>query len=326
MNLTCLKKKSALSYFLWDLFLTASIIGIWPRFVEPKLITTTKCELALKKLPIELDGFKILQLSDLHFNKSISDNFLNRLRHKVEKAKPDLIAFTGDFICCGRLIQKERLKFFLSSLKAPYGCFAVAGNHDYNGYISINSNGEYDLFEKDPSQIFKGFERLFTNTTLRGYATKRAQELSLNLELVETLKDSGFTFLHNEARQINVKNGLLNITGLGEHMLGRLQPSSAFKNVDTCYPNIVLLHNPDGIPAIVDSPWDVILSGHTHGGQINLPFIWKKLTLMENQKFKCGLFNEVGKWIYVSRGLGSVMPLRFFAPPEIVCLTLKKSL
>lgn len=310
---------------LWDLWCLVSIVGIWPRFIEPNLLFTTKLTLPIHNLPQELKGFKILQFSDLHVNGSMPNFFIKKLIQKINALKPDLIAFTGDFLCYSQFGDKERLKAFLNSFSAPYGCYAVLGNHDYEKTVSINSMGEYDIQENASSLISKGFTRLTTETALKKMTTERAKAVDVHAGLVELLQETPFVLLNNQTRQIPVKSTFLNLCGLGEYTLGRCQPDLAFQNYDKQYPGIVLLHNPDGFPLLHNYPGDVILSGHTHGGQINLPWIWKKITLLENMLFKKGLFYIDQKWLYITRGVGSIMPFRWFAFPEIVLLTLEEA-
>jgi len=122
----------------------------------------------------------------------------------------------------------------------------------------------------------------------------------------------------------SIKDACLNVCGLGEYSLNKCCPEIAFKTYDVNSPGIVLAHNPDSMPMLMDFPGDIILCGHTHGGQINLPWFWKKFTLLENMQFKKGLFQIHNKWLYVNRGVGSVMPFRWFALPEIALITLEK--
>lgn len=317
--------KNSNSPFLWDLFCTASIIGIWPRFIEPRLISTTHLNLPISNLPHDLDGFKILQISDIHFNTSTSDAFLDKLISKCKALKPDLIAFTGDFICYSNLDEPERLKSLLKKFHAPYGCYAVLGNHDYASFVSVNDNGDYDVIDSSASSssLFRAFLRLAKTTTLTKTTTENAKNTGFNTKLIELINDTPFKLLHNETSTISVKNTKLNICGLGEHCLKKIDTETAFKNYDERYPGIVLLHDPDGASALKNRPGDVILSGHTHGGQVNLPWMWKKFTLLENMQFKKGLVKFDNKCLYINRGLGSVLPFRWFSPPEILLLTLE---
>lgn len=313
--------------FLWDLFCLSSLIGIWPRFIEPRLIFTTKLSLPLPNLPKDLNGFRILQISDIHFNQQSSTFLLDKLVRKCKALKPDLIVMTGDFICYSQLAKPERLRSLLQRFHAPYGCYAILGNHDYASFVSINDKGDYDtIIPPSSSSLSRAFARLGKSITLTKLTTERAKNIPVHQGLVDLLKQTPFKLLHNDTETISVKNTKLNICGLGEYCLSKTHPEQAFKHYDQNYPGIVLLHNPDGTSLIENYPGDVILSGHTHGGQVNLPWMWKKFTLLENMDFKCGLKKCSNKWLYINRGISSVLPFRWFAPPEILLLTLEENI
>jgi predicted MPP superfamily phosphohydrolase len=313
------------SPILWDLFCTASIVGIWPRFIEPRLILTTQLSLPIHDLPKDLEGFKILQISDIHLNHHCRDSFLNKLVKKCRALKPDLIVLTGDLICYSKLEEPKRLKKLLSSFHAPYGCYAILGNHDYASFVSINDNGDYDIITPPTaSSLSRAFSRLGTSTTLTKKTTEQAKDIPFHSGLISLIQESPFKLLHNETFTLSVKNTKLNICGLGEYCLKKNDAAKAFEKYDKNYPGIILLHNPDGSHTLKDYPGDIILSGHTHGGQVNLPWMWKKFTLLENMEFKKGLLKIHDKWLYINRGLGSVLPFRWFSPPEILLLTLER--
>lgn len=306
----------------WNLWCIASIVGIWPRFIEPRLIATTKLKVPIANLSQELNGLKILQLSDLHLGAYMSDAFIDKLISKIQSLSPDIIVFTGDFICYSNLHDADRLKKVLCSLQAPLGCYAVLGNHDYRDYVSINSEGYYDVINCTESTLKKGWKRLFSSINLLGESTEKALAVQLNTPLVDLLKKTPFKLLNNENSLIPIGNSYLNICGLGEHMLGQCRPELAFKQYHPQYPGIILTHNPDSIPSLQNYPGDIILCGHTHGGQINLPGLCKKFMLLENMKFKRGLHSFFDKKVYINRGIGSVMKFRWFAMPEILLLNL----
>lgn len=115
---------------------------------------------------------------------------------------------------------------------------------------------------------------------------------------------------------------MLNICGLGEHMAGKALPQEAYKNYDTNYPGLILVHNPDAIPRLKNYPGEVILCGHTHGAQINLPWMWRRFIVLENPRYKRGLLHENQRWIYINRGVGAVMNFRWFSVPELLLLEL----
>lgn len=316
-----------LSEFLWDIWCVVSVIGIWPRFIEPNLLQVTHRSICLSGLPESLKGLKIVQFSDLHFQESMSNRFLRKLTRKIHEADPDLLVFTGDFLCYSHMNEedKERLQAFLNSLKARYGCYAIFGNHDYAQYVSINDEGEYDLLpeEENRSLIKRGFDRLLKTITLAKKVTPRAQAVQLNEALVDLLQKTPFQLLENAHRCIKIKGGCLNICGLGEYSLGKTDPKKAFQEYNRNDPGLILLHNPDGLPLLEGYPGEIILCGHTHGGQVNLPWMWRKFTLMENERFKRGLVHDGGRWIYVNRGIGSCFSFRWFALPELLILTLQ---
>lgn len=316
MNLFSKLKNSA---FYWDLFFISSVVGIWPRFIEPRLLFSTQVKLKISKIP----NVRITQISDLHFHEEMPDKFLKKIERKVNSEKPNFIFFTGDFICRSRLNDSARLKTFLNSLKPSHGKYAVLGNHDYESYVTINQEGDYDILEENKTPLNRGLKRFFKQQSLTARSTTRAKELASHKELTDLLLECGITILENSSTEAAVDRMNFNIVGLGEHMLEKARPAEAFSLCDPLLPTIVLVHNPDAIPKLADYPGNLILSGHTHGGQVNLPWIGNKVCLLENPAYKRGLFYENGKWIYVSRGLGGTTSLRFFSPPEITTFHLE---
>ena len=318
-------KKFPLTDFLWDTWCTVSIIGIWPRFIEPKLLAKTPLQVQIAQLPDPLRNFKILHLSDIHLNKQTSNRFLNKIIKATKVFAPDLIVFTGDFLCYSEFGDKERLRSFLQTFSAPYGCFAILGNHDYASPVSINEQGDYDLIDKETSQFAKGWNRLFFRGKVSGKTTPAVKQIGFQEDLLALLQETPFKLLHNETVQIPVKGTFLNLTGLGDHSLGKDLFNTAFKHYKSQYPGIVLSHNPDTFPTLKNYPGDLVLAGHTHGGQINLPGIWKRLSLMEHPEYKAGYHTLGKKQLYVSTGLGNITPFRWFAPPELVLITLENA-
>lgn len=306
---------------IWDLACCLSIIGIWPRFIEPNMLSINRLRIKIP-LPKELQGFTLLQFSDLHLHAA--NRFTDKILRKIQELRPDMILFTGDFLCFGELADKQGLQRFLNSLSAPYGCYAILGNHDYAQAVSFNEAGDYDTLSQKPYALLKGLKRLWGKLIPTGRVTERARAVPLHQELVALLKKSPFELLHNQTKTVPVKGSALNVTGLGEYMLGRCDPAIAFQGYNPSYPGVVLAHNPDSVPLLEPYPGDLILSGHTHGGQINLPGIWKKYTVMENLAYaKAGLYCLGKKWLYVSRGVGSVLPFRLRSIPELVHITLE---
>ncbi len=275
---------------LWDIGCVASIVGIWPRYIEPNLLCTTTISLPIEKLPTNLVGLKIAQFSDLHIGSSLPERTLDKVYQKISAWKPDLIVFTGDFICYADLSQPERLKQFLQKFNAPLGCYAIYGNHDYSSYVGVNASGDYDILDSVPGEIGRGFNRILNKLNVSGRMSPRLATLGPHRELPSLLAETPFRLLENETIQLQVKKAVLNLTGLGEYMANRCQPQAAFAHYDSSAPGITLVHNPDGLPHLRTYPGDVVLCGHVHGGQVNVPWVRGRFVVMENPNIVVGRF------------------------------------
>ena len=310
---------------LWDAFCIASVAGIWPRFIEPKLLKKTHVKLPIPQLKKNLAGIKIVQFSDLHFSKDVSDRFLKKIEISIKEENPDILVFTGDFLCFSTLEDEKRMKIFFSNIpRSRYGNYAVLGNHDYNQFVSLGDLGNYSLIKnlEARSSLLRGFKRLLKPKTPTGIFDPDISSLQLHQPLLELISKTPFTLLHNSCQHVRIQDTSINIFGLGEYSAGQMHESEAHERTNPSDFTLTLLHNPDGALHLKYRS-DLILSGHTHGGQINLPLLKTRFNLMEETKFCKGLIRFKDQWIYVSRGVGSVFPFRWFSPPEIVSITLE---
>ena len=315
--------KKKLSEWLWDAWCVCSIIGIWPRFVEPLLLGVKHIQLSLIDLPKELSGLKIVQFSDLHWSSTFSPFLKNKLIHKINALQADIIVFTGDFLCCSKLENREGLQELLKAMRANLGCFAVLGNHDYSRFVTVNEVGDYSLEKPSASSnIVKGWKRLFRSVRLTKRISPEVFKIGHHEDLISLLIETPFDLLDNQTKKISYRGQTINLCGVGEYTLGQFLPDTAFTNYDCRYPGIILSHNPDTIESLKKYPGDLILSGHTHGGQVYLPGLWKRFTLMEHFEYRHGLKKLKNKYAYINRGIASVMKFRWFAPPELTVLTL----
>ncbi|HXF28755.1 MAG TPA: hypothetical protein VN457_02810, partial [Chlamydiales bacterium] len=141
-------------------------------------------------------------------------------------------------------------------------------------------------------------------------------------KLVQLFQQAGIQLLNNNTIQVGRGSARINITGLGDVMALQCKPEEAFRTRDPHIPTIVLSHNPDSYDRLKYFPGELFLFGHTHGGQVNLPYIWKKITPLKNKSLKSGLHIIDNRFLSISRGLGASLPFRWFAPPEITLFTL----
>lgn len=322
----CMHSSSSFFDWLLDGLAAVSLVGIWPRFIEPFLLFTTELTLFLPNLPVELEGLKLLQFSDLHWHHSFSRRFAKKIFSKIRSLQPDLIVFTGDFLCRSQLQDPQELCSLLQSCSAPLGCFAVLGNHDYARYVSVDSMGRYAEIDTAPSSHTKrGWKSLFlAPMPPTGASMPHLQHIPPHPELVELLQDTPFRLLRNETIAVQKGSKKIQITGLEEYSLGRLSPETAFEGYDPDCPGIVLCHNPDAFPLLHNYPGDLLLAGHTHGAQLNLPLLRQRFLKLENPQWRRSLHRIGHPWAYINRGIGGLPPLRCFSPPELTLFHLQR--
>lgn len=253
------------------------------------------------KIPAAFDGFKIVQLSDIHTGSFSDNKAVNRAFDLVMAEKPDLILFTGDLVNN----HSDETNGFVETfqrLKAPHGVFSVLGNHDYGDYIEWES----------PQHKRDNLERL-----------KRIQA------------QCGWRLLMNEHVALEKdgdKIALLGIENWGGNMRFPKYGKMTEAHKDTAsYPfKILMSHDPSHWDQEVQSKYgdvDLTLSGHTHGMQmgIEIPgFKWSPSQYFYKQW--AGLYKSGEQFLYVNRGLGFLgYPGRLGIWPEITVLELKSA-
>jgi uncharacterized protein len=142
--------------------------------------------------------------------------------------------------------------------------------------------------------------------------------------VTEALASAGVRVLRNEAHTLVLKGVPLNIAGVDDPWRGKVDFDAALSMVDSTAPTIMLCHQPDLFPAIVQRGVDLTLSGHYHGGQVRLQFLGLTVSPAHLiSKFVEGHYRQGRSQLYVSRGIGTTgPPVRLNAPPEITLLHL----
>lgn len=137
------------------------------------------------------------------------------------------------------------------------------------------------------------------------------------------MKDRGIRVLRNQVASFRRGRSELNIVGLDDCWGDNYYPDDAFRDLPSEAPTIVMSHNPDTIVDLLDRPGHWVLSGHTHGGQVNIPFFGPPLLPVAHKEFVAGRYKVASKNLYVNRGLGWIHRVRFNARPEITVFTLE---
>jgi len=282
-----------ISVFIASLF----IYGI---FIGRNSVKVSRVELKIEGLPPAFNGFKIVQISDIHAGSFwLNTNAFQRIIDSCNIEKPDLLLFTGDAV--NQFADELNvINVQLKQLRANYGKFAILGNHDF---------GDYTIW-KSPSE----------------------KEKNLN-NLIKQLANDGFNYLRNTHIYLYNDNDSLTLVGVDNWGLKPFKQygnlSKALMGIDTTMFAIVLSHDP--------THWDkqikyslahsLTLSGHTHAFQFGFDFMGIKWS-PSSFKYKkwWGLYKEKNNYLYVSRGIGTIGYMgRIGMSPEIVVITLKRN-
>jgi uncharacterized protein len=244
-------------------------------------------QIRIKGLPEHLDGFRIGVLTDFHAGAYLTEEEIARAVEKVNSYQPDLVALLGDYV------DGKTESHNLADLNESRFLFAnLAKLEARHGVYAVLGNHDH----------WAG-------------ATWVKQNLS----------QARAKLLVNE--HIQLENGLV-IAGVDDYWVGRSRLRHTLKEVPAGTPTILLSHNPDingQIPP--ESSIMAVLSGHTHGGQVRMPFSDKAFWIPCAKKYRnqSGLIPENdGRWTFVSKGIGTyLLPVRWNCPPDVGILTLK---
>lgn len=145
------------------------------------------------------------------------------------------------------------------------------------------------------------------------------------------MEEAGFSVLVNEVQKIKSENGkYITISGLDDFLLGKPQIDSTLKNLRQQDFNMLLIHEPDVVDKVARYPVDFQMSGHSHGGQVQIPFVGPLITTKLAESYVEGMYELEGKskplHLYVNRGIGTTrMPVRFWSVPELSVFVLKQN-
>jgi len=226
-------------------------------------------------------GFRIAQISDIHLDEYTESFFLDRVVTRINELRPDLVLLTGDFVTHGALS-------FLASKHAPHRCAEI-------------------LSTLKAPQVF---------------AVLGNHDVAFDAAIVtRALNQFRIPVLSNSFIPIERNNSRIWLCGVKDPGTSSPDPNLAIPEKPDG-PVILMAHAPDYADAIVRHPRgklvDLMLSGHTHGGQIRLPLLGALILPPLGQKYVEGLFRFGNMQLYVNRGIGTVgLPFRLNCPAEI---------
>src|SRR6476646_7526447 len=237
---------------------------------EPYMLTIEHKRIQLNRLPKAFDGFRVVQLSDVHPGPFSDSEQIERAGETANRLQPDIIALTGDYISKERHYAAPCAEM-LGKLKARFGVYAVLGNHDH-----------------------------WTDAAL-------------------------ITVLINEGMRFEKDGAAFWLAGVDDSMVGLEDISLALAGASDDEMKLLLAHNPILLRRAARASIDLVLSGHTHGGQVAIR--GERSTVKGARKRLLKGLGKLGNTqIYVNRGLGTVvLPIRYGCPPEISLLELRSS-
>jgi len=259
--------------------------------IEPYLIETVHLDLYAPRLPEAFEGYKIVQVSDLHMQQmGRRERLLERLGQALPPA--DLLAVTGDIIHTPA--GTEPFFQLVQAFPARDGAYAIFGNSEHK-------NG------------------------VRPYAFS------------QTLAERGITPLLNRHILLSRGEAQIALVGVDDPVNDKDRLEEALAGVPEDLFTLLLMHSPDGIAEAVVRGVDVVLAGHTHGGQVRLPFFGAPYThSLMGRRMSDGYYSRgrlrraIGirpgrTQLYVTRGIGvSGLSLRFLTRPELTVITLRR--
>lgn len=266
--------------FIKFIFMSIICLLLYAHFIEPNWIDVNYVQLKLPHLASEFNGYRIVQISDIHVDKQTKKQHLNHIFRIVNQQKPDLIAITGDFVTRRQAQFIPKLKATLTKLTASHKTVAVLGNHDY--WADAEKIGEV-LVQTD-----------VLNLANKVYTVKR-------------------------------NNAMLHIAGVDDVWVGKDRLDLVLQQLPQTGAAILLAHEPDfADTSVLTNRFDLQLSGHSHAGQIRIPFLEPPLLPALGKKYYAGLYKVGEMFQYTNRGVGMTgLHLRFSSRPEVTVFILE---
>lgn len=249
-------------------------------------------DLYFKDLPKSFDGYRIVHVSDLHLGtfNGWRSKILKAEMDSIEKQKANLICFTGDL----QNIRPEEVERMASVIRQPMkGTISVLGNHDYTEYIK----GDAKEKAAEEARLIKAEEKILKWTLLRNQNTEITSPAKESIYVCGTENDGRPPFP-------NYSNYRKAMQGIG--------PNSFV---------IMLQHDPSAWKRSIlpKTTAQLTLSGHTHGGQMQI-FGWRPTSIRQLEDY--GLYEQNRRYLYITAGLGGLVPFRLNMPNEIAVITL----
>ena len=256
---------------------------------EPRHPVGEEIEIRLKRLPDAFDGFRIAQISDIHFGPYMDRQGVERGVQLARGMHPDLLVLTGDFV--SHSIGKAN---GLDGARHAEPCADVIAQWKDMPKIAILGNHDH-----------------WNNADL----------------VAGALVERNIRVLRNGSTPIERAGSRLWIAGVDDALVGLADMPKTLKGIPATEATVLLAHEPDYADYAAKFPVDLQLSGHSHGGQVRIPGVGPIVLPEMAAKYHTGL-NRVGEMqVYTNWGLGVITPpVRLLCPAKVTLITLRRSL
>ena len=261
----------------------SAVTGGHAWFKAPMDVEFSEHPMPLRGLHPDMEGFRILQISDLHTGRRTPVRYLTDLMRRVNDVPKDLVVVTGDLVTSSMKWVKPACDL-VAMLKGRV--LVTFGNHDYSKGGDPWISGEI----------------------------ADALEQELTRRNVEVLRDRAVLVTRGE--------GKLRVVGMEDYWFPTYSPDKAFAQTDGSAPIIALSHNPDTGFAMARRGAQWALAGHTHGGQLRIPVLGPLMLPVDDKSHDQGIFKVGDGMMYVSRGVGAKLRVRFRCRPEVTTFVL----
>jgi predicted MPP superfamily phosphohydrolase len=260
-------------------------------------------------LPSSWPGLSIVHISDPHV-RSGDLRLFRAQRAALEGLTPDLLCVTGDV--CEKVADIHLVVELLRTVKPRLGTFVVLGNHEHNAPLPLHLRDLHRRgWRKAIGRLLGALApRLRSDGEHEGHA------------MADALREAGITVLHNEGRRVLANGQSLWIAGCDSAWAGHADMQAAMLGKLPGEACLALIHEPDLAFEAGELGGDLILAGHTHGGQVQFPLVGALYTLrMDPRILIAAGFQRIEEaLLHITTGLGHTIPLRFRCPPEVVWL------
>jgi len=260
-------------------------------------------------LPAGWPGLSIVHISDLHVRDG-DQRLFRAQRASLRGLAPDLLCVTGDV--CEKVNDIQMVVELLRTVKPRLGTFVVLGNHEHNAPLPAHLR---DLHRRGWRKALSMIVHLVA-PRLRSDGEDEAHAMA------DALREAGITVLHNEGQRVVADGHSLWIAGCDSAWAGHADMQAAMSGKRADEACLALIHEPDLAFEAHALGGDLILAGHTHGGQVRLPLVGAFYTHRMDPRIAIAAgFQRIEEaLLHITTGLGHTIPLRFGCPPEVVWL------